>query len=291
MTFCAGWRRAKAPGGLEVMAVATEVEARPLSGCRVLVTRAAEQAGELVSRIEALGGRAVLFPLIQIRPVSETGPLDAALDRLDEFDWIVFTSVNTVTLFLERMRRRNMAPDRLKPRVAAVGPKTRAALEAEGVAVELVPAEYHAEGLLEALLPHMSPGTRVLFPRSAIARRILPEELGRRGVLVTAVDVYETVPVRQGGSRLAALLAEKAVDIVTFTSSSTVQSFVDLLSAYDRTRLLQGVAVASIGPQTSATCRQLGLTVAVEARPSDLDGLVRAIVQWRQSKEGENADV
>lgn len=281
----------RAPGGCEVMPVAKENEARPLSGCRVLVTRAAEQAGELASRIEALGGIAVPFPLIEIRPVTDSRPLDEALARLEQFDWIIFTSANTVKLFFEHIRRRGIAPDQLRARVAAVGPKTKSLLEAEGVAVEVVPKEYHAEGLLDELLPRVAAGDWVLFPRSMIARTVLPEELGRRGALVTAVDVYETVPVRHGGERLAALLEGKAVDLITFTSSSTARSFVDLLSGCDLHRLLQWVAVASIGPQTSATCRKLGLPVTVEARPSNLDGLIQAIVQWMESRKGEKADV
>lgn len=264
---------------------------RPLAGCRVLVTRSAEQAGELSSRIEALGGEAIVFPLIRIRPVQDSGPLDRALDGLEQFDWIVFTSVNTVTVFFQRMRQRAMDPRRLKARIAAVGPKTKAALETQGVAVDVVPAEFHAEGLLKELLPRVPPGAHVLFPKSLIARNVLPDQLTRHGVRVTAVDVYENEPVRERAAELAAMLEEKAIQLLTFTSSSTVQSFADLLSGYDVSRLLQGVAVASIGPLTSATCRKLGLPVAVEARQSSLDGLIQAMVDWIQSRKGENADV
>lgn len=265
-------------------------ESRPLAGCRVLVTRAVEQAPELARRIETLGGEAVIFPLIRIRPMGDAGPLDEALDCLDQFDWIIFTSVNTVRLFLQRMRQRDIPLERLSARVAAVGPKTKAVLEAEGVTVDVLPTEFHAEGLLDALLPQMTPGLRVLLPRSRIAREVLPEQLACHGAQVTAVDVYDTEPVREGAAQLASLLENRAVHWLTFTSSSTVQSFVDLLSGYDVPRLLKGVAVASIGPLTSATCRKLGLPVTVEAQPSSLDGLIQAMVQWTMSHKGANAD-
>jgi len=283
----------KSPGSREVKAVEKErsTAERPLDGVRVLVTRAAEQADELASRIEALGGEAVIFPLIRIRPIQDTTELDRALDELDQFDWIVFTSVNTVTLFVQRLRQRNMIPEYISARVAAVGPKTKAVLEDHGMEVDLIPSEYHAEGLLKVLLPRLSPGMRVLFPKSRIARNVLPEQLARRGVHVTAVDLYETEPVREGASALAAMLAERTIQLITFTSSSTVHSFAELLAGYDLARLLQGVAVVSIGPLTTAACRKRGLPVAVEARSSSLDGLIQAMSEWNQlSRKGANAD-
>ncbi len=262
-------------------------EKMPLFGYRILVTRAQSQARAFSTRIEELGGEAVEFPVIRILPVKDAGPLDQALDELERFDWAVFTSVNAVEYFFHRLRQRRLDIGRLRARIAAVGPKTKEALEARGLRVHVFPEIYHAEGLLDVLLKQVRPGTRLLFPKSKIARDIIPRKLADHGVDVRAVDVYENSLVRDRVEELVALLEAGSIHVLTFTSSSTVRNFLQLLCGHDVSRLLKDVKVASIGPLTSATCRELGLEVTIEAKHSSMDGLVDALVAMAQAEKQE----
>lgn len=265
-------------------------EKKPLFGYRILVTRDQSQARALSSRIEELGGEAVAFPVIRIRPVEDAGPLDQALDELERFDWAVFTSTNAVKYFFHRLRQRKMDIRRLRAQIAAVGPKTKEALEEKGLQVQVCPDVFHAEGLLDELLKQIRPGMRLLFPKSEIARDVLPQRLAQHGVEVKAVDVYANEPVMDRADELVSLLEEGAIDVITFTSSSTVRNFFQILSGRDAYRLLKDVKVASIGPLTSATCRELGLEVTIEARQSSIDGLVDALVEMVQTQKQRGED-
>ncbi|MDD4168718.1 MAG: uroporphyrinogen-III C-methyltransferase [Desulfotomaculaceae bacterium] len=252
---------------------------KPLFGKRILVTRAREQAGALSEKIEALGGEALEFPAIVIAEPEDYTPLDRALKSLSGFDWIIFTSVNGVAAFFQRLRRHRIDIRKLyRAKLCAIGPKTREALENYGLMVEYVPGEYRAEEIAAGLVGKLKPGERVLLPRAAGSRPVLPETLRKMGAAVTEVAAYRTLPAGGDGSAVKELLGRGAIDLITFTSSSTVRNFVGLLGD-DAGALPEKVAVACIGPVTAATARELGVKVDVVATEYTIDGLVTAILE------------
>jgi uroporphyrinogen-III synthase len=262
---------------------------KPLSGKRIMVTRSRHQAQEFVRKIEALGGEAYSFPLVKMIPPRDSGPLDEALHRLERFDWVVFTSPNGVRFFYERMIALGVDSARLRAKLAAVGPKTAAELEEKGWPVAVVAGEYVGEGLLQSLSGELQAGEKVLLPRADIARKTLPEELRRLGLDVTEVDAYETVPDGENAEEAASLLKQKRIDIVTFTSSSTVKHFIEAMAPYGLPELLEGVQIACIGPVTADTARELGLTVHVMAKEYTVEGLLDALVaKWGGVHDGSH---
>ncbi|MCK9910726.1 uroporphyrinogen-III synthase, partial [Microbacteriaceae bacterium K1510] len=168
-------------------------EKKPLFGKRVLVTRARSQASELSEKIVELGGDAYEFPLVRMVPPREQEKLDEALHRLGSFDWVMFTSANGVAFFFKRLRELGLDIRSMRAKVAAVGPKTAAALEEKGLVVNVLPGEFRAEGLLNSLQGELHAGEKVLLPRADIARETLPRELRERGLEVTEADTYDTV--------------------------------------------------------------------------------------------------
>ncbi|CAN5136966.1 hypothetical protein BH24ACT19_BH24ACT19_00220 [soil metagenome] len=252
-------------------------ERRPLSGRRVVVTRARAQAGELSRELESLGAEILEFPTIEIKPPGDFGPLDGAIRDLDSFDWLVFTSVNGVEAFVERLEHHGLDL-RTVPRgarVAAIGPATAERVEAAGLRVDVTPEEYRAEALIEVLERDSLAGKRVLIPRAKVAREVLPEKLREAGAEVVVPPAYESVPSNEGGERLRELLENGEVDCVTFTASSTVENFVRAFE--DAARLLSKSQVACIGPITADTARGYGLRVDVEAAEYTIPGLVDAV--------------
>ena len=255
-------------------------ERRPLFGRRVVVTRARAQAGELSTELENLGAEVREFPTIEVRPPEDFGPLDGAIRELDSFDWLVFTSVNGVDAFLERLRHHGLDL-RAVPRgakVAAIGPATAGALERVGLRVDVVPEEFRAEALIEAIKDGSLAGKRVLIPRAKVAREILPEKLREAGAEVVVPPAYETVPSAEGKEGLAGELEAGRIDCVTFTASSTVENFVGAFGAEEAARLLSGTRVVCIGPITADTARGFGLGVEAEAREYTIPGLIEAVV-------------
>lgn len=253
---------------------------RPLAGRRIVITRRPEQAGELRRRLRAKGATVVEFPTIALEPPRSWQRLDTAIDRLKEYDWIIFTSANGVESFFTRLGRRTKPRRLLKQaRVAAIGPSTASALRKREVRPEVVPEEYRAEGLLRALGRKSASwrGKRVLLARAAKAREVLPRELRRRGARVDVVEAYRTVLPRVSRKRLRQVFGRRKPDAITFTSSSTVKNFFALLGGRAARRALDGVAVATIGPVTSRTARELGLRVATEANPYTVPALIRAL--------------
>lgn len=247
-------------------------EAQPLAGLRILVTRAQQQAGELANRLRRLGAEAVELPVIALAPPEDLAPLHAAVSRMTEYDWVIFTSVNGVEWFF---RLAGGLPA-LAARFCAVGPATAKALREHGIEPQLMPAEFVAEGLLEALAAEPLEGRRFLLPRAAVARDVLPEQLRARGAIVDDVPVYRNVvPADLPAAAQALLSGSGKPDWITLTSSSTVKN---LLAAAGKERL-EGIRLASIGPVTTATARQHGLEIAAEADPHTIDGLVEAIVR------------
>lgn len=255
---------------------------RPLGGVRILITRAQAQSRSLAKKIRDLGGEPIYFPVIRIIPPRNPEPLDAALDRLSSFDWLAFTSVNGVKHFFRRMDERGLDTRPLrKIRIAAVGPKTAEALEERKLSPLIVPEENRAEALAAAMAPAVQPGEEILFPRGNLARNVLVEELEWIGCRVTDVIVYENRPRREGAGKIVRLLKAGRVDIVTFTSSSTVRNFVIAVGSVepDWKPLLEKVKVACIGPVTANTATEAGITVDAVAEPYTMEGLIRALVE------------
>lgn len=262
-------------------AAAKGTNSKPLSGVRVLVTRARKQAGSLSRDLRAHGATVLEIPAIEIRPPRSFAPLDGALRDVAGYEWLILTSVNGVDALFARLKKLRMPASRLDHlRIAAIGPATRAALEKQGLYVDVMPDEYVAEGVLRALAGRTE-GKRVLLVRAKVARDVLPRELRRSGARVDVVEAYETVVPASSRTRLRALLADarRRPQVITFTSSSTVRNFVSLLGTRrNLARRLQGILLASIGPVTSATLREVGLPVGVEARAYTMPGLVQAII-------------
>lgn len=261
-------------------------ETKPLFGRRILVTRARSQASELSSQIDELGGEAVEFPVIRTRPPSRPeaqAERDEALNRLSIYDWVLFTSANGVEFFMERLRELRLDIRALgNARLAAVGPKTAAALAQYGLLAEVVPSEFDGDALLDAIAPELRPGQNVLLATADIARAYLPEQLRERGLNVTKIDIYETVLDTEGGSEIIELLKQNMLHIVTFTSSSTVTNLLRALQELGETeplKLLQGCKIACIGPRTAATAQEAGLQVDYLAKEATVASLVQCLYE------------
>lgn len=252
-----------------------------------MITRRQEQAATLRKALEQKGARVLPLPTIVIGPPKSWKPLDTAITNLETYDWVIFTSTNGVDYFFERMRKQRMTGRALKGiRVAAIGPATAKALRTRGVKVKVVPDEFIAEGLLKALDSEGWPrrrrdgkGMRVLLARAAQARQILPRQLRKRSATVNVVSAYQTILPRASRARARTIFGGKKPDAITFTSSSTVKNFFALAGRARAKKMLDGVAVATIGPVTSRTARKLGLRVAVEARTFTIPGLAKALAQ------------
>lgn len=253
----------------------------PLAGLRIAVTRAESQAAELSARLRSLGAEVIEIPAIETRPPEDWGPVDAAIAHLADYDWIIFSSANGVRYFMERLAAAGVDRAALRARICAIGPATRRAAEHAGLRVELMPAEFVAESLVEAFSAYELKGSRMLWPRAAAARQFAPGALRARGAQVEVVATYRTVPPDDLPARARAVFCSaRKPDWVTFTSTSTVVNLVNAVGP----EALHGVRIASIGPVTSEALRRFGLGVTVEASPYTSDGLVEAIL--RAAQEG-----
>ncbi len=260
-------------------------ELKPLFGKRILVTRAREQSRKMADRILELGGEPVLFPTIRILPPVDTAPLDTSISRIGSYDWVIFTSVNGVDRFFERFFQvRDDIRDMAGPRIGAIGPVTAARVRALGLKVERVAKEFTAEGVLELLSGEDVRGKRFLIPRAEKAREILPQGIAEQGGEVDVVPVYRTgLPEDAEVQRIRRMLERGEIHVITFTSSSTVTHFVEMIGSESARRLLEGVVVASIGPVTSQTVRTEGLHLGLEAESYTVDGLLEALVAHFQT--------
>jgi len=258
----------------------------PLAGRRIVVTRAREQASELARALEALGAEVLPVPTIRIVPLADLTALRTALTDAAAYDWIVFTSQNTVHVVCDRLPEWGLAArDLARMAVAAIGPATAQALERYGVTPDVVPPKYVAEAVVAAVVARGAvQGKRFLVPRAREARDALPEGLRARGAVVDVIPVYETVRAAGDGSALAAQILGGTIDVVTLTSSSTVRGFVDLVGRAAATS--SRFAAAVIGPVTAASARELGLPVAIEAEDYTVGGLVAALVRYYGEGKG-----
>jgi len=260
--------------------------ALPLTGCRVLVSRAQEQADALSSPLRNLGCQVIEIPFIEIRDPQSYEPLNSALRNLANYDWLILTSVNGVDALFRRMTRKRVEKSALANlKIAAIGPATKRAIEQHGLEVAITPKEYIAESVVAALRDQVE-SKRVLLVRAKVARDVIPLQLCKAGAQVEVVEAYETVvPKSSRGLLRAVLSSEKRPHAVTFTSSSTVRNFVSLLGLRGARLALKpysGVHTASIGPVTSATLREFGLPVDIEAKDYTIPGLVEAILEKRK---------
>ena len=262
------------------------VDGRPLAGRCIWVTRPREQAASFVGGLEERGASVVVFPTVEILPLQDHGPLDRAIRAIGGYHWLIFTSANGARHFLRRCEALGRLSSLRGLHLGAIGPQTARVLNEHELAVDLVPSEYRAEGILAALGPDRVRGARFLLARVAGARDVLPETLRQWGGVVDVVEAYRSQPVTDSGERLSSLLQAEVPDFVTFTSSSTVSAFLDLVARADLARRVADVPVACIGPITARTARDRGLKVAVEAREYTVDGLIRAIVEYYRRETG-----
>ncbi len=247
---------AEAPSIVIAGAVAN-LKSLPLYGQRIVVTRA--ESSRMNVRLRALGAEVIEFPVIEIVPPADPAPLHRAAASLDQYDWLIFTSVNGVTALFDRVDDLRG----LRARICTIGPATKAAVEKLKLKVDVVPRDYVGEGLVAALPADLA-GQRILIPRATIARDVVPDALRQRGALVDMVDAYRTIVPRQTAS------LPGTYDWVTFTSSSTVKNFLALAGPPTG-------RIASIGPITTATLRQHGLEPEIEALEFTTDGIVTVI--------------
>jgi uroporphyrinogen III methyltransferase/synthase len=259
-------------------------ENRPLMGKRIIVTRARQQASDVIKKLFKLGADCIECPTIRVVPPDDYQPLDDAIEKLPEYDWIVFTSVNGVQFFFERLFEKNRDTRALSGlRTAVIGPATAKRLLDFGLRSDIVPASFIAEAVIEAFEGEAINGKKILLPRADQARQILPQELSKMGALVDEVVAYRTVQDLSQTERLMSHLEDRKVDILTFTSSSTVKNFKAMLPPERFHHLLQGITVAAIGPITADTARSLGFEVHITAGKHTIPGLCEAIVEYFQN--------
>jgi uroporphyrinogen III methyltransferase/synthase len=254
---------------------------KSLAGKRILITRAREQSGDFVTQLKKLGAEVIEFPTIKMVPPLHWGEVDRAIDQLKSYDWIIFTSANGVNFFWQRLAERSEPhhlPSSLK--VCAIGPATANRLKKRRVSVHFIPEEFIAESILEGFEKMVIRGKRILLARAKKARDILPKGLIKMGAEVDVVEVYRTIRPRGGSKKLKRLLAEGKIDVIAFTSSSTINHFAELLKKEDLKKLLKDTAIACIGPVTARTAKEWGLKVQIQPKQYTIPGLTRAIAEY-----------
>ncbi len=256
-------------------------ESKPLFGKRVVVTRSRDQASVFAEMLIDRGATIIEFPTIDVVPPASWAELDAAIDEVESYQWVIFTSANAVRFFFDRLRGRGKDLRQLKGiSICAVGPKTAEALEQFGLKADVIPAEFKAEGVLAALGGIDVEGKRFLIPRAKIAREIIPDRLRELGAEVTVATAYENVKPTGDVERVKKLFEEGKIAAVTFTSSSTVHNFVEMLGQKEYKILLKGAVIACIGPVTAKTAKEYGLTADIMPKDYTIPALVDALVEY-----------
>ena len=260
---------------------------KPLAGRRILITRARHQAQSLATALEEQGAAVLAIPAIEIIPPDSYEALDAALRNAGNYQWLVVTSMNGAEVLGQRFHALRIGSDVLAPlKIAAIGPATARGLGAIGLHVDEIPKQSIAESLVESLRDKVA-GRNVLLVRAKVARDVLPDQLRKAGATVDVVDAYQTVVPAASveALRLAFAASNRLPDAVTFTSSSTVTNFFQLLREADIAAWPPAMAAASIGPVTSQTLRHHGIEPAVEAAEYTIPGLVAALCRWSAEHE------
>jgi len=254
-------------------------ESRPLFGKRIVVTRAREQSSELTAALEEAGANVIQFPTIEIAPPSSFGPLDRTIEAVGSYQWLMFTSQNGVRSFFDRLHHHRKDVRVLgNAKIAAVGESTADELRKHGIVADLVPEKFQSDALLP-LLPRDMQGIRVALVRAESGRNDLIDGIQSRGGKVDLAVAYRSVPRYDFVEKLRELIRERLIDVVTFTSSSTVENFFTALTAEERSSLLSRAVVASIGPVTSRTLHERGVDVQIEAATASVTALTQAILE------------
>jgi uroporphyrinogen III methyltransferase/synthase len=256
-------------------------DTKPLFGQTILVTRTRTQASVLTAHLEELGANCIEVPTIAVgEPSDDYQSLDKAIDKLATYSWLIFTSTNGVEAFFRRLAQHHLDSRALgRARIAVIGSATQAELAKHGLQADIVPHSYQAEALAASLLPHIKATDRILIPRAKEARTYLPEELAKSGAAVHIAEAYQTVPAVENKGKIVQLLQDGAIDMVTFTSSSTVHSFVAFLDG--NTALLENLTFACIGPITAQTCADYALQPVITADTFTIAGLTEKIKEWK----------
>lgn len=251
---------------------------RPLFGKRVLNTRPPTGSAAFRALLESRGAQVISIPTIETVPPPSWQELDEAIGRLGEMDYLILTSATAVNYFFERLEAAGKDVRALcGVRIVVVGPKTGESLSAQGIRPDMIPEDYRAEGVVELLRRQARAGEKALYPRAELARDLIPKELRALGMEVTAPLCYRTRMPEAGAQQLRSLLAEGGIDIVTFTSSSTLENLMEMLGEEAR-RLLEGLCLCSIGPLTTQTAHRHGLAIDVEPDKSTLEAMSDALV-------------
>jgi uroporphyrinogen III methyltransferase/synthase len=258
----------------------------PLLGKTVVVTRARAQSAEITARLEAFGATVLHCATIEVVPPSSWAPLDEAILRLDDYDWLVFTSTNGVEFFFRRLRekRTDNNPQLMARTICAIGPATAQALKAEGAVTNVVASESRAEGALASIIDYVGGPERVcglnfLIPRARVAREVLPDGLRRLGARVDAVEAYQTIMPDVEPETIRQLFKEQSIDAITFTSSSTVSNLAALVGLEDLSGLLANTVAVCIGPVTAETAEKYGVARIVHPHEYNSEALVDSIVK------------
>jgi len=254
-------------------------EQKPLFGRGVVITRPEAQAEEMRRLLRQQGARAIPFPTIRILPPESRQELDQALDRLESYHWIIFTSANGVRFFLDRLKETGRDIRDLKGiRICTIGPATASILDKMGIRVDLIPDSYISESVVKAFEKQDIQGRKILLPRAETARDVIPEGLTRLGAAVDVVTVYRTVASEQRKEDLEPILDAGKVDVITFTSPSTVMHFLEIMGK--DFGLPPQIKIACIGPITAAAVRKAGWPVDILREEFTIPGLVDAITEY-----------
>lgn len=260
---------------------------RPLFGKKIIVTRSREQASDFSALLEKYGAEPIEFPTIETVPPRDWKEVDRAVKNLSRYDWAVFTSVNGVKYFTDRLKKQGKDIREFKGiKICAIGPATAKAIEELGIKVDLVPKEYRAEAVIAGLGKNKIKGKRFLLPRAMKAREVLPEEIKRLGGKIDVVPAYRTIKPKEKTDEIRKMFEEKGIDVVTFTSSSTVENFAGMFKKGEAAALLQDVAVASIGPITKDTAFSLGIKTDIMPKKYTIPALTEAIAEYFKKQEG-----
>ena len=251
---------------------------KPLFGKKIIVTRAREQASSLVEILEEEGAHVIEFPVIEIVEPEDYSQLDEAIANIKRYDWIIFTSVNGVKFFLNRLKFHKKdvrVLDGIK--ICAIGPKTAKMFENFGIYPDFIPEKYQAEYIIEGLQKIGIKDKRFLLPRAKVAREILPKKIRELGGIIDVITVYETKMPDTNKSEVIELLKNEKIDYITFTSSSTVKNFIEMIDG--KIEILKNVKLVSIGPITSDTIRSFNLEPSIEAEKYTIEGIKQAILK------------
>jgi len=262
-------------------------ETKPLFDRGVVITRAEKQAEGLARLLLARGARVINFPVIQIAPPQDWSALDRAIDKLNSYRWVIFTSANGVAFFFRRLGELGKDITELKGlKIAAIGPATAAAIAALGISVDLIPEEFVSEGVVKAFAGHDLQGCSILLPRAQEARDVIPEGLANMGATVDVATVYRTISTDRDPAELIRLFEDGKIDALTFASSSAVKNFLKIMG--EDFHLPPQVKVATIGPITEATAKKAGLPVHIRQERFAIPELVDAITASFEGGKNES---